>query len=410
MQRSSEHNTNQTSYLTNITQNVVICSSKRHSPEKLKEQSMRKTLDTNRKNTNSQEHGVFSKSGGAMQDSKSPISNRQIPKNSSPKSLRRSSSPKLSLPEVLNSFDTDSDSDDQAGLETKKTIFDFGVPPGIFICPGFSEIPPNLLIFEDDDIYSDTSNTSGKRKRSTDDEDEWDPGKFTKSRQKSRSKRKFNKSKNEETADQTETSKINPSNSGNSKYKSVKPTNQIRTSKRVRNKPEKQNLTPLGLPKKLHPTKKLKFSTEEIYKNENFERPVVNSLETIFEEKDKESARVSHTSEKDIIPKKMGRKLHRAIYFQTDPGLRIQKKATRKKQLKKLQLYRITDQYKDHRRANTWSDVVIFENGEVGSVEKTALLKSKTRKQRRRSTDSKDKLNRSLNDLRKWEEQNNLSS
>lgn len=249
---------------------------------------------------------------------------------------------------------------------------------------------------------------SGKRKRSTDDEDEWDPGKSIKFRKNSRSKRKFNEKQNMNTTDQTKTSN-GLNNSKTYHYKSSEASSPIRASKRVRNKPEKQNLTPLGLPKKLRHTKKLQFSTEEIYKNENFQKPVVKSLETIFEERMKESVRVMYTNEKDTIPRKMGRKLHRAIYFQTDPGLRSQKKTLRKKQFKKLQLYRITDEYRDNRVAHTWKDAAMFENDRVGSDGKVALLNSKTRKQRRRSTDSKDKLNRSLNDLKKWEEQNNMT-
>ena len=160
----------------------------------------------------------------------------------------------------------------------------------------------------------------------------------------------------------------------------------------------------MGLPKKLPPAKKQKFSLEEIYKNENFQKPDVTSLETIFEEKDKESPRTIKTTAKNggDPAKKMGRKLHRAIYFQTDPGLRVQTKTKRKKQIKKLQLYRITDEYQKNRRKNM---MVVDKNDD-----KICLVKSKTRKQRRRSTDSKDKLNDALNDLREWEEERESNS
>lgn len=183
MQKSSEHKKNKTSYLANITQHVVICSSKRRSSEILNENSIRKD-GTNRKITNSQVHKTSRSCASAKRSkSDSPVQNCRITINAGSKRQRLSSLSKLSLPEVLFSIDTDSqkstDSDEKTGHQSlnckdeldhspdersplSNIVINGGVPPDVLICPGFSDIPPNLLIFEDDDIYSDTSNTENE--------------------------------------------------------------------------------------------------------------------------------------------------------------------------------------------------------------------------------------------------------
>jgi hypothetical protein len=114
-------------------------------------------------------------------------------------------------------------------------------------------------------------------------------------------------------------------------------------SKRVRNKPKLLNLTPLGLPKKERrktpdtgTNSRPVFSVHDIYKNDNYIEPRAQSLETIYEERDKESTRIIFSSPESTTPKKMGRKLLRWIHFETDPSLRVVSKTIRRKQLKML--------------------------------------------------------------------------
>lgn len=114
-------------------------------------------------------------------------------------------------------------------------------------------------------------------------------------------------------------------------------------SKRVRNKPKFLNLTPLGLPKKERKppdtgtNSRPMFSVHDIYKNDNYMEPRAQSLETIYEERYKESTRIILSSPESRNPRKMGRKLLRYIHFETDPSLRVVSKTIRKKQFKMLQ-------------------------------------------------------------------------
>jgi len=140
----------------------------------------------------------------------------------------------------------------------------------------------------------------------------------------------------------------NMNDSKNSVETTPKSRPRPKRSKRVRNKPKLLNLTPLGLPKKERKTpdtgtnSRPVFSVHDIYKNDNYMEPRAQSLETIYEERDKESTRIILSSPESRTPRKMGRKLLRYIHFETDPSLRVVSKTIRKKQFKMLQSIKYT--------------------------------------------------------------------
>jgi len=187
-----------------------------------------------------------------------------------------------------------------------------------------------------------------------------------------------------------------------------------RASKRIRNlnsrKPDIPNLTPMGLPKKVHnPSKKAKFSVEEIYTNQNFKLPPARSLETIYEEKCKESTRTTISPRKAEAAKPMGRKLHRAIYFQTDPNLRKINKTRRKRQMRKLESISAPVSAS----SDSEDDVMSSDDSGTGVsrrlFKKSAFQSSRTRRGRRKSTDNRDRLDWLLLELREWEDMNMMT-
>ena len=74
--------------------------------------------------------------------------------------------------------------------------------------------------------------------------------------------------------------------------------------KRIRNKPQYLNLTPLGLPKKSSfQSQNSKVSLHDLYTNNNFIEPPAKSLETIYEEIEKESTKSVKKIQKIITTK-----------------------------------------------------------------------------------------------------------
>jgi len=149
-----------------------------------------------------------------------------------------------------------------------------------------------------------------------------------------------------------------------------------RRSTRIKNlntRPIIPDLTPLGLPKKKKLTKKA-TSITDIYTNAQYTDPAPRALETIYE--DSPNGKI------------LGRKFHRAFYFETDPSKR---KSRRKKQNKA----RIKKQ------VNLQKCLLINKNAPTTNF--GIHTPPKTRKRKRKSLDNRSYLDDVLENLERWE-------
>lgn len=132
-------------------------------------------------------------------------------------------------------------------------------------------------------------------------------------------------------------------------------------------------MTPLGLPKKIKLTKKA-ISITDIYTNAQYTDPAPRALETIYE--DATNGKI------------LGRKFHRAFYFETDPS----KRKSRRKKQNKAKIKKMID---------------LQRNLPINKVAPTTNFgihtPPKTRKRKRKSMDNRSYLDQVLENLERWE-------